>query len=156
MVSKSSKQYSPAEFFEKEVDLDLFFSKIVNDCGPVCLGIISKYYGKHYDIDYVRSLCQKNMDGVTLLALDNAAECLGLKTMSIKISLRKLMEYVSLPCIIFCDKNHFAILYKIQDNLFYILSPGTGLIVLDIHAFKAIWLDDSGKGVSLIMEDSAS
>ncbi len=37
------------------------------DCGPACLKIISKYYGKYYSLQYLRDLCGVTKVGVTLL-----------------------------------------------------------------------------------------
>lgn len=44
------------------------------DCGPACLKIILKYYGKYYSLQYLRDLCGITREGVTLLDISYAAE----------------------------------------------------------------------------------
>ncbi|MFT4032414.1 MAG: cysteine peptidase family C39 domain-containing protein [Siphonobacter sp.] len=47
------------------------------DCGPTCLRMISKYYGKSYDITYLRELSHLASSGTTLGGLADAAEKIG-------------------------------------------------------------------------------
>ena len=37
------------------------------DCGPACLKIIAKYFGKYYSLQYLRDKCGIMKDGVSLL-----------------------------------------------------------------------------------------
>jgi ATP-binding cassette subfamily B protein len=37
------------------------------DCGPACLKIIAKYYGKYYSLQYLRDLCGITREGVSFL-----------------------------------------------------------------------------------------
>ena len=60
------------------------------DCGPVSLQMISKYYGKSFDLDYLRKLTYTVKDGVSLFAISETAEQLGFKTVGGRISFDKL------------------------------------------------------------------
>ncbi len=44
------------------------------DCGPSCLAMISSYYGKDFELNDLREKCYINREGVSLLAIDNAAK----------------------------------------------------------------------------------
>lgn len=41
------------------------------DCGPTCLRMIAKHYGRNYKIQTSRGLCEINRDGVSLLGVSN-------------------------------------------------------------------------------------
>ena len=50
------------------------------DCGPTCLRIIAKYYGKLISLQEIRDLSETTRSGSNLLKLSDAAEELGFKT----------------------------------------------------------------------------
>nr|WP_234109428.1 cysteine peptidase family C39 domain-containing protein [Chryseobacterium sp. R2A-55] len=50
------------------------------DCGPTCLRIISKFYGKIIPLQQIRNLSETTREGSLLLGLSDAAENLGFKT----------------------------------------------------------------------------
>lgn len=43
--------------------------KDVMDCGPTCLAMICKYYGKSYGVEYLRDLCFITNEGVSLYGI---------------------------------------------------------------------------------------
>ena len=57
------------------------------DCGPTCLRIISKFYGQRYSLEYLRSLTHTGRSGTSMLALSEAGEKLGFRTMGARVSL---------------------------------------------------------------------
>ncbi|TAF83764.1 MAG: hypothetical protein EAZ51_00625, partial [Sphingobacteriales bacterium] len=50
------------------------------DCGPTCLYMVAKYFGKNISMANLRSLSQFNRDGVSLLGMADAAEKIGFST----------------------------------------------------------------------------
>lgn len=56
----------------------------VMDCGPTSLCIIAQFYGKHYSLQNLREKCHLTREGVSLLGISDAAETIGLRTVSIK------------------------------------------------------------------------
>ena len=46
------------------------------DCGPTCLRMVARFYGRKLSPDYARSLCGTGRSGSTLLALSEAAEAI--------------------------------------------------------------------------------
>ena len=44
------------------------------DCGPTCLRIVAKFYGKSYSLPNLRDKCHINREGVSLLNVIDATE----------------------------------------------------------------------------------
>ena len=84
------------------------------DCGPACLGMIAKHYGKAYNIDNLRANSYIGRDGVSLLGISRAAENIGFKTVGGRITFDKLAEKALLPCIVHWKQDHFVVVYKIE------------------------------------------
>ena len=53
------------------------------DCGPTCLKIIAKFYGKVLNIQTLRTLSETNRDGSNLLFLSDAAEKIGFRSLGV-------------------------------------------------------------------------
>lgn len=79
------------------------------DCGPTCLKIIAKHYGKTLSIQTLRELSETTREGSNLLTLSEAAEKIGFRTLGVKLSLEKLLE-APLPCFLHWNKNHDLVL----------------------------------------------
>src|SRR5690606_34191010 len=86
------------------------------DCGPTCLQMISSHYGKSVSLSTLREKTQIGKEGVNLLGISEAAEILGFRTQSVKISLETLKNDALLPTIIHWNQNHFVVLYKVKGN----------------------------------------
>ncbi|MDZ4150262.1 cysteine peptidase family C39 domain-containing protein, partial [Methylicorpusculum sp.] len=82
------------------------------DCGPTCLRIVAKYYGKNIPLPQLRTLSETVRDGSSMLGLSEAAEKIGFRTLGVKLSLEKRHE-ATLPCILHWNNNHFVVLYKV-------------------------------------------
>ncbi len=90
-----------------------------NECGLSSLLMIVNHYGKKLSLNKLRSLIPLSKDGVSLLSLSDAAESIGLKSTSLKITLNQLTNEALLPCILHWTQNHFVVLHKVKTkNLF--------------------------------------
>ena len=69
------------------------------DCGPSCLRMIAKYYGRTYSVQYLRNHSYITREGVSMLGISDAAELIGFRTMGVRITLEQLKQEVPLPCI---------------------------------------------------------
>ncbi|SDY95573.1 MULTISPECIES: cysteine peptidase family C39 domain-containing protein [Rhodonellum] len=49
------------------------------DCGPTCLRIIAKHYGKLISLKEIREISETTREGSSLLKLSDAAEAMGFK-----------------------------------------------------------------------------
>lgn len=131
------------------------------DCGPTCLKIIAKYYGKILKIQNLRDYSETNRDGSNLLMLSDAAEKIGFRTIGVKISLEKLQE-VPLPCILHWNKVHFVVLYSIKCRKsiiqeICISDPAIGLIEYTAEEFLKFWIgnnanENTEEGIVLLLE----
>lgn len=133
------------------------------DCGPTCLRMVAKYYGKNFSLQKLRDQSGINREGVSLLGISEAAEKLGFRTSAAQMSLETLNQ-VDLPAIVHWNKNHFVVLYRIKKKkLFYrkeptyfVADPGKGLIKYDEAGFSMSWLSSSRDGerygIALMLE----
>lgn len=129
------------------------------DCGPTCLKMISKYYGKQFPMDQLRKLSNISIEGVSLLNLSEAAEKIGFRTIIARITFKQLNEEAILPCIIPWNRNHFvvvppqnSILEKDSDRL-KVADPAYGIVKVDKKTFLKNWVgDDQGLGYILLLE----
>jgi len=126
------------------------------DCGPTCIKIIGKYYGKHLDMERLRVLCETTREGSSLLNLSEASEKIGFRTMAVKIDYQKIFE-APLPCIVFWDKYHYVVVYKIKNDTVYISDPAHGLLSYPKEEFIKHWVgpnanETTEEGFLLIIE----
>ncbi|AIM35478.1 ABC transporter ATP-binding protein [Sphingobacterium sp. ML3W] len=118
------------------------------DCGATCLRIICKYFGVVISTTKLRDLCFTTNRGVNMLGIAEAAEELGLEPEASQLSVDKL-DQVGLPAILHWKQNHFVVLYKIQNEKFYISDPANKLIKYSREDFENNWYPSTeiGKGV---------
>jgi len=128
------------------------------DCGPTCLRIISKYYGKAIQLQQIRNLSETTREGSSLLGLSNAAENLGFKSLGIKTDFQTFAEEIPLPCIVHWNKVHFVVVYKIDKlGKVYVSDPSYGLITYEKEEFIKFWIGENAnetteEGVALLLE----
>ncbi len=124
------------------------------DCGPSCLRMIAKYYGKNFSLQRLREISGINREGVSLLGISEAAEKIGFRTRGSRLTIDQLQE-VELPTILHWNQNHFVVLYKIKKGVYYIADPGKGLIQFTLAELKQRWLSASNEdikfGIALIL-----
>ncbi|HEX5155501.1 MAG TPA: cysteine peptidase family C39 domain-containing protein [Parafilimonas sp.] len=54
------------------------------DCGPACLKMVAKHYGKSISLERLRNDSQFSKEGVSLLGISEAAEKIGFRTQGVK------------------------------------------------------------------------
>jgi ATP-binding cassette subfamily B protein len=125
------------------------------DCGPTCLRMICKFYGRNVSIQKLRELCFINRGGINLLALSEAAEKQGFRTTGVKLGLKELNQ-AELPCILHWSQNHFVVLYKIKKGKYYLADPGAGLFTLTEAEFAKRWYSHTqvNHGIALLISPS--
>lgn len=125
------------------------------DCGPTCLRMICKHYKRDIAIHYLRELCLTDRGGVDLYSLSQGAEQLGFDTGAAMFTLEELTG-APLPCIIHWKQCHFAVLYKIKNNKYYVANPQKGLLKLNEEEFLQKWLavESKNSGIGLLLNPS--
>lgn len=128
------------------------------DCGPTCLRIISKHYGKSISLQQIRNLSETTRDGSSLLGLSDAAEDMGFRSLGVQVDFETFVEEVPFPCVVHWNKNHFVVVYKVdKNNLVYISDPSYGLITYTRDEFIKRWIGENAnekteEGIALILE----
>lgn len=126
------------------------------DCGPTCIKILAKYYGKIINTQQLRTLSETTREGSSLLGLSEAVEKMGFRSLGVKLTFIKLLE-ASLPCIVHWNKNHYVVVYKIKNGVVYISDPAHGLISYTKDEFIKHWIgnnadENSEEGIALLVE----
>ncbi len=126
------------------------------DCGPSCLRMIARYYGKSFSLEFLRERSYLTREGVSMLGISEAAESIGMHTIGTRITYDQLKNDVPLPCIIHWQQNHFIVVYKIKNGVVFIADPAYGLSQLTTDEFRKGWIstvkDDEEKGLCLLIE----
>lgn len=126
------------------------------DCGPTCLSMIARYYGKVYSIQYLRERSYITREGVSMLGISDAAESIGMRTMGVRLDFDKLRDEVPLPCIAHWKQRHFVVVYKIKKDIVYVADPGHGLVKYTKEEFMEGWASDrkeeENQGICLLLE----
>jgi ATP-binding cassette subfamily B protein len=86
------------------------------DCGPTCLRMIAKHYGRSYTLQTLREKSFITREGVSMLGISDAAENIGFHTQGVRINFEQLVNDVSLPCILHWNQNHFVVCYGISSQ----------------------------------------
>ncbi len=126
------------------------------DCGPSCLRMIAKYYGKNYTLQTLRDRSYITREGVSMTGISDAAESIGFRTMGVRISWDQLVKEAPLPCIAHWKQNHFITVYKIKKEKVYVSDPARGKMRMPKKEFMAGWAStregDKDKGLCLLLE----
>ncbi len=110
------------------------------DCGPTCVRMIAKHYGRSISISDLRSKSFITREGVSLLGISEAAEAVGLRTLGVKINFEKLKKEAPLPFVAHWNQNHFVVVHKIKKDKVYVADPAAGLVTLSRKDFERSWL----------------
>lgn len=131
------------------------------DCGPSCLRMIARHYGRTYTLETLRERCFITREGVSMLGISDAAESIGMRSMGVKISVEQLAKDAILPCILHWNQHHFVVLYKVsrhrkRGHRFHIADPASQKAVFRQEELERCWLakKENGEdvGMALLLE----
>ncbi|MFD2872296.1 peptidase domain-containing ABC transporter [Mucilaginibacter ximonensis] len=130
------------------------------DCGPTCLRMIAKHYGKHYNASTLRSRAGFNRGGVSMLGISETAEQIGFRTRSAQINFDKLLV-APVPAVLHWNKNHFVVLVDLTKRKAIIADPGRGMITYTKKEFLRYWISNRDEefgevGTVLLLEPTAA
>ncbi len=86
------------------------------DCGPTCMRMIAKHYGKTYTIQELRGKSFITREGVSMLGISDSNESIGFITLGVRIPIEKFIIEAPLPFIAHWKQNHFIVVYKAPKN----------------------------------------
>ena len=114
------------------------------DCGPTCLRMIARHYGRSYSLQNLRERCHITREGVSLLGISDAAESIGFRATGVKITWEQLRDEMPLPCIVHWNQRHFVVVYEIRKKrggyVIKVADPASGLLTYTEEAFCKAWL----------------
>ncbi len=131
------------------------------DCGPTCLRMIAKHYGKNASLEKLRQSSGFSKEGVSLLGIAEAAENIGFKAKGVQLSFYQLISETALPAIIHWKQNHFIVITpKANHKKITVADPAKGLLTYTKEEFCKQWFsskDANGDetGVALLLEPGA-
>ncbi|MBL4648927.1 MAG: peptidase domain-containing ABC transporter, partial [Aureispira sp.] len=131
------------------------------DCGPTCLRMLAKFYGKNFSMEYLRYQCKISPDGVSAKNLIAAGEHLGFHIVPALIDYETLAIEAPLPCLVYWRDRHFVIIYKIKGDKVYVADPSYGLVTYTKKEFIKAWqnsskADGTDGGMTILLEPRAS
>jgi ATP-binding cassette subfamily B protein len=131
------------------------------DCGPTCLKMIARFYGRNSSLQTLRERCSISKTGSSLLGISEAAESIGFHSTGVKITMEQLLNKVPLPCILHWKQQHFVVCYAIKYSkktgpLIYIADPASGMISYTQEELASGWLSMKGPkgddmGIALLL-----
>jgi ATP-binding cassette subfamily B protein len=126
------------------------------DCGPSCLRMIAKFYGKSYSLQTLREKSYLSRDGVSMMGISEAAEAIGFRTMGVSLTPEKLFSTAPLPLVVHWKQNHFVVVYKVSRDTVFVADPAFGLVKYSKAEFLKNWItvrqDGEKKGLALLLE----
>ncbi len=122
------------------------------DCGPSCLRMVAKHYGKKYSLQYLRGKSYVSKEGASFLGLCAAAQAIGMQAKCVMASLDYLTCDAKLPCIIHWDNDHFVVVYKITKDHIYVADPAYGKAKYKKEKFLSHWAAANDEGYALLLE----
>ena len=127
-------------------------------CGPTCLRMVAKHYGKAYSQQYLNDMCSIGTEGTTIHDLRNAAIQIGFKAIAVTATY-DILHKLPLPAIAHWGQLHFVVIYKISGDKIYIADPLEGFKTYSKRGFLANWQDaerskknETWAGVLLLFE----
>ncbi|TSJ46722.1 peptidase domain-containing ABC transporter [Fluviicola chungangensis] len=131
------------------------------DCGPTCLRMIARHYGRSITLDKLRNLSETTRLGSSLQGISSAAERIGFRTLAVKIDLQDLIQNAPMPCMCFWNQRHYIVLYRIKRNRFYVADPARGKLIYSKSEFLKNWIgahadERTEEGVCLLLETTPS
>ena len=137
------------------------------DCGPTCLRMVARCYGKTYSLQYLRSRSYVSREGVSMLGISDAAESIGLRTKGYRLTWEQLRDEALFPCIIHWNQRHFVVVYDIKKSSFsklngtgrksnnsgqeekiniFVADPAIGLLTYNKEEFLKCWTSTKKEG----------
>lgn len=127
------------------------------DCGPTCLKMVAKFYGKAYSLPFLRERCYLDREGVSVKGISEAAENIGFRTLALKLPSKSKdgspdLGQVHLPCIVHWDDSHFVVVYKVKKSSVLVADPAAGKTKYSHDDFNSHFDKGDGKGVVILLE----
>lgn len=127
------------------------------NCGPTCLRMIARYFGRTISLEKLQGLSETGRSGSSLANIAQAAERIGFRTLGVKINFDKLRNDAPLPCIVHWNQRHFVVVYRIHRDTVWIADPAHGKLKYNKAEFIRQWIgmdatEKTEAGIVLLLE----
>jgi ATP-binding cassette subfamily B protein len=131
-----------------------FFKQLdYRDCGPTCLRMVAKFYGKTFSREFLRDQAGITRMGVTMAGIADAAEAIEMRTLGMRIALESLVTEAPTPFIVPWRQKHFVVVYKTTKEKIFVADPAQGLLEYTHAVFLEAWTAAQDKtGFVLLLE----
>ncbi|RFM26961.1 peptidase domain-containing ABC transporter [Deminuibacter soli] len=116
------------------------------DCGPTCLRMIARYYGKHFTSETIRKQMNFGRQGATLFDISEAAEKFCFRSRGVRVPFEKLLQ-LPVPAILHWNQNHFVVLISASSKRISVADPKAGLVNFTKEEFLQKWVSSKLEGV---------
>ena len=122
-----------------EKEFPIIMQKSPKDCGPVCLGMISKYYGLNVNLEEIKKYSSFDpVRGTSFLGLSEACDSIGIKNIAISVEYDRVLEFKN-PMIAHWDNRHFVVVYKMTKDSAWVADPALGRMTYSKKSFCKSW-----------------
>ncbi len=111
--------------------LPVLLQSEVTECGQTALAMILNYYGHEIDLVTLRQRYPVSLRGSSVREIMDMASKLNLSTRSSRIEIEHL-SYLTLPCILHWDLDHYVVLKSFTKNNVTIHDPARGKVVVSM------------------------
>jgi ATP-binding cassette subfamily B protein len=129
-----------------------------SDCGPTCLRMIAKFFGRDLSPVYLRKISNTTRAGTNFSNMIFAAKIIGLEASPVRITKQQLFNVVNLPVIVHWNQKHFVVVYKIKKTIndrtyIYVADPSFGRTKYVEKDFLKYWgnIEGDKKGIALLL-----
>ena len=114
------------------------------DCGPVCLAMVSQYYGLRNPIKKYREFTNTTSDGTSLFGMVSGAKKLGFEAEALNGTFSELQEgiisnEVQMPFIAHFREGHYVVVTKINNKHVIYYDPENGKNKVSLMKFDSDW-----------------
>jgi ABC-type bacteriocin/lantibiotic exporter with double-glycine peptidase domain len=104
----------------------------ISDCGAACLAMTLAYHGRNVSPEEVRRTTRTSRDGVSALAIVEAARSYGLDARGVSVDLDAL-SHLERGSILHWEFNHFVVLDRVHRNAIDVLDPALGRVRIPLE-----------------------
>lgn len=122
------------------------------DCGPACICIVLKHYGKNVPLRKIRMVAGTDEIGTSGFGLMKAAKKFGLDCEGLMASDKTKIKDIVFPAIFHLktEVEHYVVVFKVTAKYVYISDPALGLVKERLDEFLKKW-----SGIFFILSPSS-
>lgn len=113
------------------------------DCGPVCMAMISNYYGYSVSVTRLREYGGTDLQGTNIAGLMKIAEKLGFSAQGVRAEDPSALNEIPTPSIAHVITKdgfaHFVIIEEVRNNIVTVVDPAKGRRTEKIEEFCQYW-----------------